>query len=134
MNYVDGYTKAPGTIDYHYPELANRLYTVAYNDRLTKIITQKFIANTPWLPLEAWSDHRRLGLPFFNTPVIEKSIALMPQLTQSNYKVAQVNFFPQRIPYPSSIKNGNPQGYNGAVQKLGGKDEVFTPLWWAKKK
>lgn len=134
MNYVDGYTKAPGTIDYHYPELANRLYTAAYNDRLTKIITQKFIANTPWLPLEAWSDHRRLGLPFFNTPVIEKSIALMPQLTQSNYKVAQVNFFPQRIPYPSSIKNGNPQGYNGAVQKLGGKDEVFTPLWWAKKK
>lgn len=133
MDYIDGYTKEHKTMEYQYPPIKSRLYKKAMNDQLTKIITQKFIANTPWLPLEAWSDHRRLGLPFFNTPVIEKALDNMPQLTQSNYTNAQVNFYPQRIPYPSNIKNGNSEGYQQALTALGGKDDIFTPLWWAKK-
>ncbi|MDD2246563.1 MAG: SusD/RagB family nutrient-binding outer membrane lipoprotein [Proteiniphilum sp.] len=40
------------------------------NNQLSKIITQKYIAQLPWLPLEAWCDHRRLGLPFFDNPLL----------------------------------------------------------------
>jgi hypothetical protein len=45
-----------------------------------------------------------------------------------------VNFFPQRLRYPSSLKNSSPKGYAEAVGLLGGPDEVLTPLWWAKNK
>ena len=83
MKYIDGYTKTAGTYTYRYPEMKSRLYTKAMNDHLTKIITQKFIANTPWLPLETWNDFRRLGLPFFETPAVEKALDNMPQLTSS---------------------------------------------------
>src|SRR5690606_22491949 len=71
MTYVDGYTGATGTANIAYP--VNTIYKngTVKNDALTKIITQKYIANMPWLPLEAWSDHRRLGLPFFENPAVE---------------------------------------------------------------
>ena len=106
------------------------------NDHLTKIITQKFIANTPWLPLETWNDHRRLGLPFFETPAVEKSLDNMPQLTASSYSTVAIDYYPQRLPLPSSIESGNKPGYESALKVLGGadKDKVFTPLYWAKKK
>ena len=65
MKCTNGYTGQTENYTYRYPEMKSRLYKAAMNDHLTKIITQKFIANTPWLPLETWSDHRRLGLPFF---------------------------------------------------------------------
>ena len=41
------------------------------NDALTKIITQKYIANTPYGVVEMWNDRRRLGLPFFEVPGAE---------------------------------------------------------------
>ena len=102
------------------------------NDRLTKIITQKFIAQTPWVPLEAWSDHRRLGLPFFENPAIENPLVNMPALTTGNYMTSNIKFFPQRLKYPSSLPASNAAGYQQAVGFLGGPDEVLTPLWWAK--
>ena len=43
----------------------------------------------------------------------------------------QVNFFAQRVKYPSTFENNIPAGYAQAVQLLGGPDEVHTPLWWA---
>ena len=121
---------------YHYPDKNSRLYKKAMNDHLTKIITQKFIANTPWLPLETWNDHRRLGLPFFETPAVEKSLDNMPQLTASSYSTVAIDYYPQRLPLPSSIESGNKPGYESALKVLGGadKDKVFTPLYWAKKK
>ena len=63
--YVDGYTGEKKTTTYTYPK--NSIYKngTVNNDKLTKIISQKYLAQVPWLPLEAWSDHRRLGLPFF---------------------------------------------------------------------
>ena len=67
MNYKDGYTGAAGTVNLKYPE--NTIYKNGNvkNDLLTKIITQKFIAQTPWLPLETWSDHRESShRKFFN--------------------------------------------------------------------
>ncbi|MBS1948630.1 MAG: SusD/RagB family nutrient-binding outer membrane lipoprotein [Bacteroidetes bacterium] len=131
MNYVDGITGAPGTATINYP--VNTLYQngSVRNDYLTKIITQKFIAQTPWLPLETWNDHRRLGLPFFENVVLEGPIQTLPALTSSNYMTSNVQFFPQRMKYPSGLQNSNVNGYNQAVQYLGGADAVMTPLWWA---
>lgn len=131
MNYVDGLTGAAGTVNMPYP--SNTLYKngTVRNDHLTKIITQKFIAQTPWLPLETWNDHRRLGLPFFENVVLEAPIQTLPALTDANYMTSNQQFFPQRMKYPSGLKNSNVNGYNQAVKELGGPDATMTPLWWA---
>lgn len=133
MEYVDGYTGKTGTISVKYPE--NTIYKNGNvrNDALTKIITQKFIANTPWLPLETWSDHRRLGLPFFENPAVENPLPNLPDINSSNFMKNQVSFFSQRLRYPSGLKNSDEKGYNQAVSLLEGTDAVLTPLWWAKK-
>ncbi|HMR92556.1 MAG TPA: SusD/RagB family nutrient-binding outer membrane lipoprotein [Chitinophagaceae bacterium] len=132
MDYKDGYTDVASTVNVAYP--VNHLYEngTVKNDRLTKIITQKFIAQNPWLPLEAWSDHRRLGLPFFENPAIENPLVNMPALNDGNYMTSNIKFFPQRLKYPSSLPASNAAGYQQAVGHLGGPDEVLTPLWWAK--
>lgn len=132
MEFVNGYTGETGSTSYKYPE--NDLYMdgSVKNDLLTKIITQKFIAQVPWLPLETWSDHRRLGLPFFDTPAVENPLNNLPQLTSDNFMDVQQNFFPQRLPYPSNLGSNVPEGYQQALNHLGGEDSVFTPLWWAK--
>jgi hypothetical protein len=130
-SYVDGVTGTPGTKTISYP--TNNLYQGGSlkNDQLTKIITQKFIAQTPWLPLETWNDHRRLGLPFFENVVLESPINTLPTLSSGNFNTANVQFLPQRIIYPSSLQNSNVNGYNEALGELGGPDAVLTPLWWA---
>lgn len=133
MQYVDGYTGAPGTYSFKYPE--NTVYKggTVKNDLMNKIILQKYIAQTPWLPLEAWSDHRRLGLPFFENPAIENPLPDKPQLNSGNYMTNSVDMFAQRLRYPSNFQNNLPQQYSQAIEQLGGPDDVFTPLWWAKK-
>lgn len=132
MTYVDGYNGVPGVTTFTYPN--NDIYEggSVKNDLLTKVITQKFIAQTPWLPLETWNDHRRLGLPFFENPAIENALPNLPSLNLGNYMTNSVNVFPQRLKYPSNIENNVPEGYQQAVGHLGGPDDVFTPLWWAK--
>jgi hypothetical protein len=131
--YQDGYTGVDGVVTMSYPK--NELYKngTVKNDRLTKIITQKFIAQTPWLPLETWNDQRRLGLPFFENPAIETPAQTLPALTPANYKTSSVKFFPQRLRYPSSLQNSNKSGYVQAVDFLKGADATLTPLYWAKK-
>ena len=131
MTYKDGYTGAAGTVNMAYPN--NTIYKGGNvkNDLLTKIITQKFIAQTPWLPLETWSDHRRLGLPFFENPVIENELTNLPALNKGNYMTNSVKFYGQRLKYPSNFGSNVPGGYAEAVDKLGGPDAVLTPLWWA---
>ncbi|MDO4229373.1 MAG: SusD/RagB family nutrient-binding outer membrane lipoprotein [Capnocytophaga sp.] len=133
MRYKNGYTGVEATVSYTYP--TNNLYKngSVKNDALTKIITQKFIAQVPWLPLEGWSDHRRLGLPFFENPAIEKPLSGLPALTDATYMESRVAFFPQRLPYPASLQANVKEGYQQAVSHLGGDDSVLTPLWWAKK-
>ncbi|MCS4166790.1 MULTISPECIES: SusD/RagB family nutrient-binding outer membrane lipoprotein [Sphingobacterium] len=134
MNYIDGYTNVAGTATIKYP--VNTLYKngTVRNDLLTKIITQKFIANLPWLPLESWNDQRRLGLPFFENPAIENALPNLPDLTSANYMTSSIKFFPQRLAFPSSFRDTDPAGYQEAVSLLGGTDKVLTPLWWAKQK
>ena len=133
FSYTDGYTGKTMNITYEYPVAANVLYKGhKLNDQLTKIITQKVIANTPWLPLENWSEHRRLGLPFWEIPASSTALSEMPDWTSTSYTGAQKpGYFPQRVNFPSSLKNADPKGYESAVQLLGGKEKRVTPLWWA---
>uniref|UniRef100_UPI0032176C46 SusD/RagB family nutrient-binding outer membrane lipoprotein n=1 Tax=uncultured Draconibacterium sp. TaxID=1573823 RepID=UPI0032176C46 len=126
----DPYTKTAGTITYEYPD---NFGSETNNDVLTKIITQKYIANCPWQPLEAWNDHRRLGLPFFVNPAAENILPNLPGATPTGVLVSKRDFFPQRLRYPVSLQNTNPTSYEQALQLLGGDDLVTTPLWWAKK-
>lgn len=133
MTYVDGYTGNEGTLTYEYPNANNILYPgKKLNDQLTKIITQLYIANTPWLPLENWSNHRRLGLPFFEIPNSVSSMVYLPAWTQNSHKNAQVtDLFVQRMKYPTSLPNADAKEYANAVSLLNGADSNLTPLWWA---
>ncbi|WP_290540711.1 SusD/RagB family nutrient-binding outer membrane lipoprotein [Alistipes sp.] len=134
MEYVNGYTGKKDKITYKYPDASKILYPgKKLNDKITKIITQKYIANMPWLPLESWSDHRRLGLPFFEIPASSTTIDTMPEFNpETSYQGAQKpGYFSQRMKYPSSLANADPTGYAKALELLGGEDVVVTPLWWA---
>lgn len=134
MTYVDGYSKEQKTVTYEYPTASKTLYGKALNDHLTKIITQKFIAQTPYLVLEMWSDFRRLGLPFFEIPANESSMTgsdMVNVWNPNSWKDGQKwEFYPQRMRYPSSLENADPEGYKQAVVLLGGSDNIITPLWW----
>ena len=134
MTYVDGYSKEQKTVTYEYPTASKTLYGKALNDHLTKIITQKFIAQTPYLVLEMWSDFRHLGLPFFEIPANESSMTgsdMVNVWNPNSWKDGQKwEFYPQRMRYPSSLENADPEGYKQAVELLGGSDNIITPLWW----
>lgn len=134
MTYVDGYSKEQKTVTYEYPTASKTLYGKALNDHLTKIITQKFIAQTPYLVLEMWSDFRRLGLPFFEIPANESSMTgsdMVNVWNPNSWKDGQKwEFYPQRMRYPSSLENADPEGHKQAVELLGGSDNIITPLWW----
>lgn len=132
MSYVNGYTQQAGTWNFTYPVNHAHNNGATKNDLLTKIITQKYLAQVPWVPLEAWNDHRRLGLPFIENPSVELPLTNLPGLTQSNCFTVNLANFPQRLKYPSSLQNSNPDGYEQAVGHLSGPDAVLTRLWWAK--
>ena len=132
INYYDAYTKQNKTTTYTYPK--NTIYKAGQynNDALTKIITQKYIAQNPWLPLEVWSDHRRLGLPFFENQAVEAAYNPMTQvlLTPATCKECKVEFYPKRLRYPAVLQTNNLEGYNQALERLGGPNMTTTSLWW----
>lgn len=134
INYVDGYDNTNKTTQYNYPDPSKILYKgKKLNDQLTKIITQKFIANMPYLPLENWSEHRRLGLPFWEIPVSSSLVEDMPDWTKESYQGPQKpGHFPQRMVYPNSLSNADPEGYKKALSLMNtDKNDAVTPLWWA---
>lgn len=130
--YTDGYTNEKKTMIYNYPN--NSVYENGVNnDHLTKIITQKYIANCPYLPLEAWNDHRRLGLPFFENPAVE--VDYVPSnhevpLTKATAKECRWEFYPKRMRYPANMETNSKNSYDQAIQLLGGKNDTNTPLYW----
>lgn len=132
--YKDGYTGEEKTTTYKYPDASKILYSGhKLNDQLTKIITQKFIANMPYLPLENWSEHRRLGLPFWEIPSGTNLVSYMPEWTQTSYQGAQKwGYFPQRMVYPNSLKNADPKEFEHALQLLNAEEDIaMAPIWWA---
>lgn len=136
--YVDGYNTKAGqqTVTYHYPEASKILYKGhVLNDKLTKIITQKYLAQMPYMALEAWSDHRRLGLPFFDMTANEATTMTgsdMKDWRNDSWEKGQSwKYYPQRLRYPSTLRDTDPTEYDHALQLLGGENTTMTPLWWS---
>lgn len=132
VSYTDGYTNQVKTMTYTYPN--NSVYKNGVNnDHLTKIITQKFIANCPYLPLEAWNDHRRLGLPFFENQAVE--VDYVPSnhevpLTKATAKECKWEFYPKRMRYPANMETNSKVSFEQALQLLGGQNDTNVPLYW----
>lgn len=133
INYTDPVSGTTKTVEYKYPVASKTLYGKALNDQLAKIITQKYIANTPWLPLENWSDHRRTGLPFWELAVSSTEFPYLAEGAKNAYQTGQKpGFYAQRMNYPNSFKNANPDEYKHALELMGMTNEnTITPLWWA---
>ncbi|HJC93945.1 MAG TPA: SusD/RagB family nutrient-binding outer membrane lipoprotein [Candidatus Phocaeicola excrementigallinarum] len=133
-NYKDGYTGAAGTVQYNYPTASKTLYGQAMNDKLTKIITQKYLAQMPYLVLEVWNDFRRLGLPFFDLTGNESVMtgSDMTALGPTDWQNGQSwDFYPQRMRYPSTLETSDAVEYEHALQLLGGRNTTMIPLWWS---
>ncbi|MBC8033047.1 MAG: SusD/RagB family nutrient-binding outer membrane lipoprotein [Chitinophagaceae bacterium] len=89
-------------------------------EKLEQILTQKWIALFPE-SVEAWSEFRRTGYP-----------KLFPVVLNKSGGVLSSNEFIKRIPFAVSEKTTNQAGLSGALQKLGGTDNIATRLWWDK--
>ena len=134
INYKDPVSGSMKTMEYKYPDANKILYKgKKLNDQLTKIITQKFIANTPWLPQENWCDHRRTGLPFWELPVTTTDFPYLMEGAKTAYLTGQKpGCYAQRMNYPNSFKNASPEQYKKALSLMGMTNEnTITPLWWA---
>lgn len=101
--------------------------TIAWNEgasteeKLERIITQKWIANFP-LGFEGWADYRRTGYP-----------EVFPSVSNLSNGVIDTNRQLRRLPFPLSEKQGNSANVSAAVSMLGGPDTGATDLWRAKK-
>lgn len=121
-----GYTDTKNADSYSFTEPAA---SIAWNDgdnKLQKIITQKWIANYP-IGFEAWNDFRRTGYPEMVPP--------KNNLSSDGY-IGTINDkrMVRRLPYPSSEKTSNSVNVEAAISTmLGGPDKGNTDLWWAKK-
>ena len=100
----------------------------AGNTALEKIITQKYIAGTPDLSWEGWSDKRRLNLPRLDVAIYRDETVF------GGYSkdIKDPKNFIKRIKYPVKESLVNKDEYNRGVQMLGGKDNVAANLWWDK--
>lgn len=131
-NYLADNTSIPQ--DYDSPVETSKLsynikteITIAWNEaasfdeKLERIITQKWIANFP-LGLEAWADYRRTGYP-----------ELFPVVDNLSNGIINTARQQRRLPFPLKEKQGNSANVNAAISMLGGSDTGATDLWWAKK-
>lgn len=85
-------------------------------------VTKETIMTQKWLALfgqgvEAWAEYRRTGYPVMPPP--------HPNAVFSNDGV-----LPTRIEYPTSEYSLNQTNLTEGVSKLGGPDNMRTPLWW----
>lgn len=87
-------------------------------ERLEKIITQKWIAGFPE-GKNAWAEWRRTGYPKLFPIIKNDSQGTIPTATGV-----------RRLPYTVGEKVNNPEGYATAVQMLGGADNGATRLFW----
>ena len=87
-------------------------------EKLERIIDQKYIAMWPE-SIEAWTELRRTGYPH-----------QYPVMFNGSRGVLKDDETPKRVCYKAALQISNPQGYAGALSKLGGADNMATPLWW----
>lgn len=131
-NYLSSTTKPAGFTDAINASdsytFATEAASVAWEDgdnKLQKIITQKWIANYP-IGFEAWNDFRRTGYPEMVPP--------KNNLSSAGYIGDIIDGrMVRRLPYPSTEKDSNSANLEAAISMLGGPDTGNTDLWWAKK-
>lgn len=87
-------------------------------ERLEKIITQKWIAGFPE-GMNAWAEWRRTGYP-----------KLFPIIKNDSQGVIPTELGVRRLTYTLREQRDNPEGYASAVQMLGGPDTGATRLFW----
>lgn len=71
-------------------------------------------------PAECWANVRRSGYPVMKSP---KDYGFGQYLTGGDD-------IPVRLCYPVLESSYNKQGYNDALQQMGGKDDWHTHVWW----
>lgn len=91
-------------------------------ERLEKIITQKWIAGFPE-GKNAWAEWRRTGYP-----------KLFPVIKNDSQGTISTEYGVRRLPFVMSEVTNNPTGYAKAVEMLGGPDNGATRLFWDVKK
>lgn len=85
---------------------------------------EKLIISQKWLnfgfiqPSLAWSETRRTGYPELFYP--------------ADATAQQLKNIPNRVRYPSSERNKNIINYNNQISKMGGVDDAYLKLFWAK--
>ncbi len=134
-DYVDGYTKEAKQKTYEYPTASKTLYGKALNDQLSKIITQKYLANVPYGAVESWNDRRRLGLPFFEIMANESEMTgsdMQSYIDVNAWDQGQKWYhYVQRMRYYTGLETSDAEGYQQALQLLGGDNTMMVPLYWA---
>lgn len=88
------------------------------SNKMEVIIQQKWLNFGFLQPSQAWNEVRRTGYPALYFPADPTS-----QLLTS---------VPNRVRYPSSERNSNVVNYNAQVQSMGGTDDAYIKLFWAK--
>lgn len=95
--------------------LNDLLEKLKYDGTLKQIMEQKYIALF-WTGYEAWHEYRRTGYP-------ELKIGS---------GTLNDHILPTRFAYPIRTAESNPDNYAEAVARMGGSDNMKTPVWWSK--
>jgi hypothetical protein len=82
------------------------------------IITQKWLNFGFMQPVQAWNEVRRTGYPQLYFPA-DPTAQLLKSL-------------PSRVRYPASERSNNTANYNAQVKAMGGTDDAYIKLFWAK--
>lgn len=117
-NYVD--PVSPATLNHAAMSQVTPNWDDATNDeeRLEKIITQKWIAGFPE-GNNAWAEWRRTGYP-----------KLLPIVKNENQNGATLESGIRRIPFAPDEKANNPEGVKAAIGLLKGPDLETTRIFW----
>jgi hypothetical protein len=94
---------------------------MAWNNATNKeeaIITQKWLNFGYMQPVQAWNEVRRTGYPVLYFP---------PDPTAQLLKSV-----PNRVRYSADERSNNTANYNAEVQAMGGTDDPYIKLFWAK--
>ena len=98
-------------------DYAGKVWDAATNKE-EAIISQKWLNFGFMQPVQAWNEVRRTGYP---------------QLYYPDDPMAQVlKTLPSRVRYPFSERSYNTENYNAEIQAMGGTDDAYIKLFWAK--
>lgn len=91
----------------------------AASNKVDAIITQKWLHMGFFQPTQNWADIRRTGYPSFLNFPVDANAQLLKNV-------------PNRIVYPSVERNSNKTKYEDQLKKMGGTDDPYKKIFWAK--